>query len=92
VDTTIAALCDGVPSKFANLLIYSWSLSFSEDPDYDYLCSLLHGLCTTEMRPLDFIQPNDPIIHSPTSNIHLEAEAALLCLLKATPVCKLTCV
>ncbi|KAG0702271.1 casein kinase I isoform delta-like protein [Suillus ampliporus] len=59
VDTTITDLCDGIPSEFANLLVYSRSLSFSEDPDYDYLRSLLHGLCTTEIGLLDFIQPND---------------------------------
>ncbi|KAG2061506.1 kinase-like protein, partial [Suillus hirtellus] len=92
VDTTIAVLCDGAPSEFANLLVYSRSLSFSEDPDYDYLHSLLHGLHTTETCFLDFIQPTDPVIHSPTSNIHLVAEAASLCLPKATPVCKSTCV
>ncbi|KAG1870465.1 kinase-like domain-containing protein [Suillus tomentosus] len=63
VDTTIAVLCDGVPSEFANLLVYSRSLSFSEDPDYDYLRSLLHGLRTTETCFLDFIQPNDPFFH-----------------------------
>ncbi|KAG1773505.1 casein kinase I isoform delta-like protein [Suillus occidentalis] len=55
VDTTIADLCDGSPSEFANILVYSWSLLFSEDPDYDYLRSLLRGLCTTEIGLLDFI-------------------------------------
>lgn len=90
VDTTIADLCDGIPSEFANILVYSRSLLFSEDPDYDYLCSLLRGLRTTEIGLLDFIQPNDPVIHSPTSNIHLVAEAVLLCLPKPTPVRKST--
>ncbi|KAG1807203.1 kinase-like domain-containing protein [Suillus variegatus] len=90
VDTTITVLCDGVPSEFANLLVYSQSLSFSEDPDYDYLRSLLHSIHTTEICFLDFIKPNDPAIHSPTSNVHLVAEAASLCPLKATPVCKST--
>ncbi|KAG1823832.1 kinase-like domain-containing protein, partial [Suillus subaureus] len=42
VDTTIADLCGGIPATFANILIYSRSLSFSEDPDYDHLHSLLH--------------------------------------------------
>ncbi|KAG1736228.1 kinase-like protein [Suillus lakei] len=88
VDTTITDLCDGIPSEFANLLVYSQSLLFSEDPDYDYLCSLLHRLCTTEIGLLDFIQP--PVIHSPTSNIHSVAEAVLLCLPKPTPVRKST--
>ncbi|KAG2336163.1 kinase-like protein [Suillus weaverae] len=90
VDTTIADLCDGIPSEFANLLVYSQSLSFSEDPDYDYLRSLLCGLCTTEIGLLDFIQPNDPVIHSPTSNIHSVAEAVLLHLPKPIPVRKST--
>ncbi|KAG2094421.1 kinase-like domain-containing protein, partial [Suillus discolor] len=44
VDTTIADLCDGIPAAFANIFVYSCSLSFSEDPDYDHLCSLLHNL------------------------------------------------
>jgi serine/threonine protein kinase len=92
VDTTIADLCDGIPSEFANILVYSRSLSFSEDPDYDYLRSLLRGLRTIEIGLLDFIQPNDPVIHSPTSNIYLVAEAVLLCLPKPTPVHKSTCV
>ncbi|KAG2740809.1 kinase-like protein [Suillus brevipes Sb2] len=61
VDTTIADLCDGIPSEFANILVYLRSLSFSEDPDYDYLRSMLRGLRTTEIGLLDFIQPNDPI-------------------------------
>ncbi|KAG1842710.1 kinase-like domain-containing protein [Suillus tomentosus] len=66
VDTTIAVLCDGVPSEFANLLVYSRSLSFSEDPDYDYLRSLLHGLRTTEtLRPR-----NGPLPPSTTSAPH----------------------
>ncbi|KAG2058364.1 hypothetical protein BDR06DRAFT_1004548 [Suillus hirtellus] len=92
VDTTIADLCDGIPPEFANLLVYLWSLLFSEHPDYDYLHSLLHGLRTTEIGLLDFIQPNDPVIHSPTSNIHSVAEAVLLCLPKPIPVHKSTCI
>ncbi|KAG0698345.1 casein kinase I isoform delta [Suillus ampliporus] len=45
--------------EFASLLIYTRSLAFLEDPDYDYLHSLLHDTCL-----LDFGQPN-PIIHTP---------------------------
>ncbi|KAG2034732.1 kinase-like domain-containing protein, partial [Suillus americanus] len=41
VDTTIADLCSGIPATFAIILVYSHSLSFSEDPDYDHLHSLL---------------------------------------------------
>ncbi|KAG0707978.1 kinase-like domain-containing protein [Suillus ampliporus] len=54
--------------EFASLLIYTRSLAFSEDPDYDYLHSLLHGISDTSPMPdtclLDFGQPN-PIIHTP---------------------------
>ncbi|KAG1730736.1 hypothetical protein EDB19DRAFT_1912772 [Suillus lakei] len=63
-----------------------------EDPNYNYLRSLLCSLRTTETGLLDFIQPNDPVIHSPTSNIHSVAEVVLLCLPKATPVRKSSCV
>ncbi|KAG2108211.1 kinase-like domain-containing protein [Suillus discolor] len=64
VDTAITDLCEGIPPTFANILVYSRSLSFSEDPDYDYLHSLLHDLCTTgpapAMHSLDFDYPTPP--------------------------------
>ncbi|KAG1902466.1 casein kinase I isoform delta [Suillus fuscotomentosus] len=41
---TIAEICHDIPVKFANILIYTRSLAFAEDPDYDHLRSLLHGL------------------------------------------------
>ncbi|KAG2046012.1 kinase-like protein, partial [Suillus hirtellus] len=41
VNTTIENLCRGIPIKFATILIYMFSLTFSEDPDYNHLCSLL---------------------------------------------------
>ncbi|KAG1723672.1 kinase-like domain-containing protein [Suillus paluster] len=37
VNTTIEVLCDGIPIKFASVLIYTRSLAFSEDPDYGHL-------------------------------------------------------
>ncbi|KAG1838093.1 kinase-like domain-containing protein [Suillus subalutaceus] len=43
VNTTIEVLCDGIPIKFASVLIYTCSLAFSEDPDYGHLRSLLCG-------------------------------------------------
>ncbi|KAG1813495.1 uncharacterized protein BJ212DRAFT_1447763 [Suillus subaureus] len=43
VNTTVEVLCHGIPIEFASLLIYTCSLAFSEDPDYDYLHSLLHA-------------------------------------------------
>jgi hypothetical protein len=64
VDTTIANLCDGIPAAFANLLIYSHTLSFSEDPDYDHLHLLFHDLCAMESHSLDFSLPGDLISHS----------------------------
>ncbi|KAG2349501.1 kinase-like protein, partial [Suillus weaverae] len=44
VNTTIEDLCCGIPVEFATILIYMRSLAFSEDPDYNHLCSLLHIL------------------------------------------------
>ncbi|KAG1880674.1 hypothetical protein C8R48DRAFT_767445 [Suillus tomentosus] len=69
VDTTIEVLCLGIPSEITPMLIYSCNLAFSEDPDYDYLQSLLHGVYATVPATatcsLDFGQSNDLIIHSP---------------------------
>ncbi|KAG1860094.1 kinase-like domain-containing protein [Suillus subluteus] len=57
-NTTIEALCRGIPNEFATMLIYTCSLAFSEDPDYNHLRSLLHGICATFSLPttcsLDF--------------------------------------
>ncbi|KAG1834319.1 kinase-like domain-containing protein [Suillus subalutaceus] len=68
VNTTVEVLCHGIPIEFASLLIYTCSLAFSEDPDYEYLRSLLHAISDTLPMPaiclLDFGQPN-PIIHTP---------------------------
>ncbi|KAG1720922.1 kinase-like domain-containing protein [Suillus occidentalis] len=47
VNTTIEDLCQGIPVKFAMILIYTRSLAFSEDPDYNHLRSLLHALHLT---------------------------------------------
>ncbi|KAG2748623.1 casein kinase I isoform delta [Suillus brevipes Sb2] len=43
-NTTIEVLCHEIPVEFVTMLIYTCSLAFSEDPDYDHLCSLLHGI------------------------------------------------
>ncbi|KAG2104707.1 putative casein kinase 1, delta [Suillus discolor] len=84
VDTAIVDLCEGIPPAFANILVYSRSLSFSEDPDYDYLCSLLHDLRTAGPAPathsLDFDYPIPP-----SQNPEL-SELVPTCLLKATPL------
>ncbi|KAG2037957.1 kinase-like domain-containing protein [Suillus americanus] len=57
-NTTIKVLCHGIPVEFATMLIYTCSLMFSEDPDYDHLHSLLHGIRATFPIPtmclLDF--------------------------------------
>ncbi|KAG2739147.1 kinase-like protein [Suillus brevipes Sb2] len=47
VNTTIEDLCHGIPVEFATMLIYTRSLAFSEEPDYNHLRSLLHTLCST---------------------------------------------
>ncbi|KAG0698962.1 kinase-like domain-containing protein [Suillus ampliporus] len=63
---TIADICHDIPVEFANILIYTRSLAFAEDPDYDHLRSVLHGLCATLPAPatcmLDFSQPDGPAI------------------------------
>ncbi|KAG1857466.1 kinase-like domain-containing protein [Suillus subluteus] len=68
VNTTVEVLCHRIPIKFTSLLIYTCSLAFSENPDYEYLRSLLHAISDTLPMPaaclLDFGQPN-PIIHTP---------------------------
>ncbi|KAG1841583.1 kinase-like domain-containing protein [Suillus subluteus] len=40
---TIAEICHDIPVKFANILIYTHSLTFAEDLDYEQLHSILHG-------------------------------------------------
>jgi hypothetical protein len=70
VNTTIEDLCHGIPVEFATILIYTCSLAFSEDPDYNHLRSLLHILCSTPPAPaaclLNISQPEViPITHSP---------------------------
>ncbi|KAG1844157.1 kinase-like domain-containing protein [Suillus subluteus] len=63
---TIADICHDIPVEFANILIYTRSLAFAEDPDYDHLRSLLNGLRATLPAPatcmLDFSQPDGPAI------------------------------
>ncbi|KAG1886164.1 kinase-like domain-containing protein, partial [Suillus subluteus] len=70
VNTTIEDLCHGIPVEFATMLIYTRSLAFSEDPNYNHLHSLLHILRFTLPAPaaclLDINQPSIPITHSPS--------------------------
>ncbi|KAG1890022.1 casein kinase I delta [Suillus subluteus] len=51
VNTTIEDLCRGIPVEFATMLIYTRSLAFSEDPDYNHLHSLLRILRSTLPAP-----------------------------------------
>ncbi|KAG1742238.1 putative casein kinase I [Suillus paluster] len=96
VDTTIEVLCHGTPSEIATMLIYLCSLAFSEDPDHDYLQSLLNDICTT-LPPsaacsLDLGQPSDLIMHSTSSpKGHSVALCEVDCQLKTTTLCRLTC-
>ncbi|KAG1812255.1 casein kinase I isoform delta [Suillus subaureus] len=39
---TIADICQDIPVEFVTILIYTHSLAFAEDPNYDHLHSLLH--------------------------------------------------
>ncbi|KAG1779889.1 casein kinase I isoform alpha-like protein [Suillus placidus] len=68
VDTTIQVLCHGIPSEVATMLIYARSLAFSEDPDYDYLQSLLNNIHATLLPSatcsLDLSHLRDLIMHS----------------------------
>jgi serine/threonine protein kinase len=70
VNTTIKDLCCGIPVEFETMLIYMCSLTFSEEPDYNHLHSLLHTLRSTLPAPaaclLDVNQPGVPITHSPS--------------------------
>ncbi|KAG2136386.1 casein kinase I [Suillus clintonianus] len=90
VNTTIEVLCSGIPVEFASVLIYTRSLAFSEDPDYEHLRSLLCGLQDTLAAPstcsLDFSMPdNHTTHHPPISNERWMVEAAP-CLPDATPL------
>ncbi|KAG2141116.1 CK1/CK1/CK1-D protein kinase [Suillus clintonianus] len=90
VNTTIEVLCSGIPVEFASVLIYTRSLAFSEDPDYEHLRSLLCGLQDALAAPstcsLDFSIPdNHTTHHPPISNERWMAEAAP-CLPDATPL------
>ncbi|KAG2113220.1 casein kinase 1 alpha 1-like protein [Suillus discolor] len=66
VNTTVEVLCHGIPVEFASLLIYTRSLAFSEDPDYDYLHSLLHELavCMNSYYRKIVIPESDTLNHT----------------------------
>jgi serine/threonine protein kinase len=59
VNTTIEVLCDGIPVKFASVLIYTRSLAFSEDPDYEHLHSLLCGVTNLDGSNVTSSKEND---------------------------------
>ncbi|KAG2126860.1 kinase-like domain-containing protein [Suillus bovinus] len=67
VNTTIEVLCQGIPVQFATILIYMCALTFSEDPDYNHIRSLLCVLHSTSPAPastqLDFSKPDVPTTH-----------------------------
>ncbi|KAG1817001.1 casein kinase I isoform delta [Suillus variegatus] len=68
VNTTIEDLCHGIPVEFATMLIYTRSLAFSEDPDYNHLRSLLCTLRSTLPPPAALRPRNDSLLHhAPTS-------------------------
>ncbi|KAG1847710.1 casein kinase I isoform delta [Suillus subluteus] len=80
---TIVDICQDIPVEFVTILIYTRSLAFAEDPDYDHLRSLLHSLHTSLPAPatsmLDFSPLSDPAIHPPDQ----------CCVAKAIPPCLL---
>ncbi|KAG1902198.1 kinase-like protein [Suillus fuscotomentosus] len=86
VDTTIEDLCLGIPPEITTMLIYSCNLAFSEDPDYNYLRSLL-STCS-----LDLSQSDHFITHPPPSpKEHSVAKEVPLCQPKTTPLRRSTC-
>ncbi|KIM68542.1 hypothetical protein SCLCIDRAFT_105393 [Scleroderma citrinum Foug A] len=42
--TPVELLCSGLPREFATLLTYTCSLSFLEEPNYNYICLLFTAL------------------------------------------------
>ncbi|KAG2119732.1 kinase-like protein [Suillus discolor] len=62
VNTTIEVLCHRIPVEFAGILIYMCALAFSEDPDYNHICSLLRPY----NRDLIFDSLNHSATRSPT--------------------------
>ncbi|KAG0695117.1 ser/thr kinase [Suillus ampliporus] len=64
VNTSIEVLCHGVPAQITTVLIYSCSLAFLEDPDYEHICLLLHDLCATLPTPSIPMIPSNIPIHS----------------------------
>ncbi|KAG1862627.1 kinase-like protein, partial [Suillus subluteus] len=89
-NTTIEVLCCGIPNEFATMLIYTRSLAFSEDPDYDHLRSLLHSIRATFSLPttcsLDFSKSDVSVTRLPPfPNESLVAESGTTCLPKAMP-------
>ncbi|KAG1904189.1 putative serine/threonine-protein kinase vrk [Suillus fuscotomentosus] len=86
VNTTIEDLCYGIPVEFATILIYTRSLAFSEDPNYNHLHSLLCTLHSTLPAPaaclLDINQPGVPITHSPSPPFFNKP-----CVIEAVPPC-----
>ncbi|KAG1812321.1 kinase-like domain-containing protein [Suillus variegatus] len=83
---TIADICQDIPVEFATILMYMRSLTFTEDPNFDHLRSLLHDLHASIPAPaismLDFSQLSDPAIHP--SDQCCVATAILPCPPKAT--------
>jgi len=70
--TSLNCLCRGLPPEIATMLVYLRSLTFTEAPDYHYICSLFCDIHTTmsisaadsAADSLDISHPEDPIIHS----------------------------
>ncbi|KIM64073.1 hypothetical protein SCLCIDRAFT_49058, partial [Scleroderma citrinum Foug A] len=53
--TPVELLCSGLPREFATLLTYTRSLSFSEEPDYNYI-RLLFTALQNEIPDLEALQ------------------------------------
>ena len=80
--TPVEALCGGLPWELATLLTYSQTLSFSDEPDYEYIRLLFRPLLAKMSMSIPEVT-NDlsfPIIPSPraaelTSSPHFPCDA-----------------
>ncbi|KAG2122452.1 kinase-like domain-containing protein, partial [Suillus cothurnatus] len=80
VNTTIEDLCQGIPVESAMILIYTRSLAFSKDPNYNHLRSLLHILCSSSAPAvclLDLNQLDAPSGVSPDEDVYKQTYSSV---------------
>jgi len=65
--TPVEQLCHRLPREFATFFTYSRSLSFTEEPDYDYLRSLLLPLRSPQVASDSLV-----IMHNLSASLHAD--------------------